>query len=45
MESIEKTKDGSLAFANKRAEAWWKFREALDPDQPGWLCNRLASRS
>src|SRR5437588_12720638 len=33
-ESIEKTKDGSLAFANKRAEAWWKFREALDPDQP-----------
>jgi hypothetical protein len=33
-ESIEKTKDGSLGFANKRAEAWWKFREALDPDQP-----------
>jgi hypothetical protein len=33
-ESIEKTTDGSLAFANKRAEAWWKFREALDPDQP-----------
>jgi hypothetical protein len=33
-ESIEKTKDGSLAFANKRAEVWWKFREALDPDQP-----------
>jgi len=33
-ESFEKTKDGSLAFANKRAEAWWKFREALDPDQP-----------
>ena len=30
-ESIEKTKDGSLGFANKRAEAWWKFREALDP--------------
>jgi hypothetical protein len=33
-ESIEKTKDGSLSFANKRAEVWWKFREALDPDQP-----------
>src|SRR4051794_3334939 len=33
-ESFEKTKDGSLAFVNKRAEAWWKFREALDPDQP-----------
>src|SRR3954454_3476485 len=28
------TKDRQLAFANKRAEAWWKFREALDPDQP-----------
>ena len=34
MEWIEKTKDGQLAFANKRAEVWWKFREALDPDQP-----------
>ena len=33
-ESVEKTNDGQLAFANKRAEAWWKFREALDPDQP-----------
>ena len=33
-ESTEKTKDGQLAFANKRAETWWKFREALDPDQP-----------
>ena len=33
-ESFEKTKDGSLGFANKRAEVWWKFREALDPDQP-----------
>src|SRR3954452_7988745 len=30
-ESIEKTKDGQLEFANKRAEVWWKFREALDP--------------
>lgn len=33
-QSREKTKDGQLSFANKRAEAWWKFREALDPDQP-----------
>jgi len=32
--SIEKTKDEQLTFANKRAEVWWKFREALDPDQP-----------
>jgi hypothetical protein len=22
-------------FANKRAEAYWRFREALDPDQEG----------
>ena len=33
-ESIEKTRDDQLTFANKRAEVWWKFREALDPDQP-----------
>lgn len=30
-----KSKDGQLAFANKRAEAWWKFREELNPDQEG----------
>lgn len=30
-----KSKDGQLSFANKRAEAWWKFREELDPDQEG----------
>ena len=29
-----KTKDGRLSFVNKRALAWWKLREALDPDQP-----------
>jgi hypothetical protein len=33
--SMAKTRDGSLGFANKRAEAWWKFREELDPDQIG----------
>ena len=42
-ESIEKTKDGSLAFANKRAEVWWKFREALDPDQPDGSAIALAA--
>jgi hypothetical protein len=26
---------GKLKFHNHRAEVWWKFREALDPDQPG----------
>lgn len=34
-QSAARTIDGSLAFINKRAEAWWKFREALDPDQEG----------
>lgn len=29
-----RTKDGRLAFYNKRAESWWRLREALDPDQP-----------
>lgn len=24
-----------MKFVNKRAEAWWKFREALDPNQEG----------
>lgn len=33
--STAKTKDGKLKFANKRSEATWKFREALDPDQQG----------
>lgn len=33
--STAKTKDGKLQFVNKRAEAWWKFREELDPDQEG----------
>lgn len=29
-------RDGSkLTFRNKRAEAWWRFREALNPDQEG----------
>jgi hypothetical protein len=30
-----KTTDGQLEFVNKRAEAWWRFREALDPEQEG----------
>ena len=33
--SMGKTVGGGLRFANKRAEAWWRMREALDPDQPG----------
>lgn len=34
-QAASKTRDGALAFYNKRAEAWWKCREALDPDQEG----------
>jgi hypothetical protein len=33
--SVRRTKDGQLGFYNKRAEVVWKFREALDPMQPG----------
>lgn len=33
--SLARMKDGHISFANKRAEAWWKFREELDPDQIG----------
>jgi hypothetical protein len=27
--------DRLLGFSNKRTEAWWRMREALDPGQPG----------
>jgi hypothetical protein len=30
--SSAKTKDRQLGFINKRAETWWKLREALDPN-------------
>jgi hypothetical protein len=33
--SSRKTKDGQIEFANLRAETFWRFREALDPDQEG----------
>lgn len=34
--STARTRDAaSLAFRNKRAEAWWRFREALDPSRDG----------
>ena len=32
--SVRRTKDGLLSFANKRAEVYWRFREALDPSDP-----------
>jgi hypothetical protein len=34
-ESHEKTEDKQLAFYNKRSEAMWRLREALDPDRNG----------
>lgn len=33
--SSAKSRDGRLSFFNKRAEATWRFREALDPEQEG----------
>ena len=32
-ESLEKDLSGNLRFANKRAEVWWRFREALSPER------------
>lgn len=29
------SRDGQLMFTNKRAEAWWRLREELNPDQEG----------
>jgi hypothetical protein len=33
--SMATAQGSGLKFANKRSEVWWKFREALDPDQEG----------
>ena len=33
--SVQRTKDRQLRFSNVRTEAYWRFREALDPDQVG----------
>jgi hypothetical protein len=32
--AMGKTVDGRLKFKNKRAESWWRLREALDPAGP-----------
>lgn len=34
-DSVAKTEDRKLGFWNKRSEAYWRLREALDPSQPG----------
>jgi hypothetical protein len=31
--AVARTKDGKLKFKNKRSQAYWQFRESLDPDQ------------
>lgn len=31
-ESMKRTRDKKLKFANKRSEVWWMFREALEPN-------------
>jgi hypothetical protein len=36
-----KTVDGQLGFFNKRAETYWRLREALDPGQEGGSCIAL----
>ena len=30
-----RTADGAYGFLNMRSQTYWRFREALDPDQPG----------
>jgi intein/homing endonuclease len=34
-DSKARTSDRSLGFTNVRSQAYWRFREALDPSQPG----------
>lgn len=33
--SMKKSKGSKIPYANKRAEAWFEFKDALDPDQKG----------
>lgn len=33
--SAARIKGGRMGFANRRSQDWWRFREALDPSQPG----------
>lgn len=33
--SAARTEDKQLGFKNKRAESWWRLREALNPSRPG----------
>lgn len=40
-QSNRRTRDNLLKFTNVRTEAYWKFREALDPEQDGGSIIRL----
>ena len=33
--SVRRTRDGLMGFRNRRSELYWRFREGLDPSQPG----------
>jgi hypothetical protein len=39
--SVRRTQDNQLRFTNIRTQAYWQFREALNPDQPGGSCIAL----
>jgi hypothetical protein len=39
--SLRRTVDNQLTFFNVRTEAYWRFREALNPDQEGGSCIAL----
>ena len=36
--STERDRSGRLGFVNKRAEWWWRMREALDPENGEDIC-------
>lgn len=36
--SLERTREKTLGFYNKRAEWWWRMRESLDPDSGEDVC-------
>lgn len=39
--SVRRTQDNQLRFTNIRSQAYWQFREALNPDQAGGSCIAL----
>jgi hypothetical protein len=43
--TAKRTKDSMLGYYNVRAQAWWQFREALDPSQQGGSPDRVAPGS